>query len=529
MDQNERPRFYEGQYLGAGDLSAASLYGRVAQARHALGAHTWGIAIGLDLVERKLPSGEVQVTVAPGMAWDGYARPVVVLAPALLGADHFRNFQGNTPSNGQLLSVWLRYDETEAGAPSAGFESCAGGDQQARVIESFAIELGEPIIPHGSLTIAGRAVDAAKARSAFNPGAPDVYDESVPYQAFPDGGSLPPWWIPIGKVRWQKLPGQPGRLLARNDSAPDAMHRDSNLNRSFRHHLGVVAETIHAADGVLRLRDRWSDPAAIASDPKNPPVNDLLWVEGNMRVLGDARAAACNPLRFTNAWSAFPDKATNQAEICNDTGDYKTLMIVGNRSAGLLGPGLGRRVSVWDRLDVNGTLQVTGKIGTRDFSADAGYPTGWAGGIHTWDVYAEGAIGVGTKGSVKAFMNNDGLTVIGDARGGPWRMASDSALKKQVAPLRGALDKLLRLRGVGFEWKDPEKMGMLKGPQMGFIAQEVEPVFPGWVGQAPDGYKELAIRGFEALTVEALRELKNEIEQLKARLADQAPAKPDAP
>src|SRR5918995_5648054 len=35
-----------------------------------------------------------------------------------------------------------------------------------------------------------------------------------------------------------------------------------------------------------------------------------------------------------------------------------TLMIVGNRSAGISGPGLGRRVSVWDILEVNGNLRL---------------------------------------------------------------------------------------------------------------------------------------------------------------------------
>ena len=39
------------------------------------------------------------------------------------------------------------------------------------------------------------------------------------------------------------------------------------------------------------------------------------------------------------------------------------------------------------------------------------------------------------------------------------------------------------------------------------IAQEVETVLPDWVSTTPEGYKLLAIRGFEALTVEAFREL----------------------
>jgi hypothetical protein len=46
----------------------------------------------------------------------------------------------------------------------------------------------------------------------------------------------------------------------------------------------------------------------------------------------------------------------------------------------------------------------------------------------------------------------------------------------------------------------------------------VEKVFPDWVSSDREGYKELTIRGFEALAIEALRELKNEIEEIKKRL-----------
>jgi cytoskeletal protein CcmA (bactofilin family) len=82
------------------------------------------------------------------------------------------------------------------------------------------------------------------------------------------------------------------------------------------------------------------------------PAQDKLDVAGNLRILSNT-----NPIRFTSSWSGFPDPVTNQAEICNDTGNYKTLMIVGNKSAGG-----GRRVSVWDKLEVNGDLNVTGQL-----------------------------------------------------------------------------------------------------------------------------------------------------------------------
>lgn len=77
--------------------------------------------------------------------------------------------------------------------------------------------------------------------------------------------------------------------------------------------------------------------------------NDTLDIGGNLRIL-----TGSNPIRFTSSWSSFPERVTNQAEISNDTGTYKTLMIMGNRSAGF-----GRRVSIWDRLEVNGRMSVS--------------------------------------------------------------------------------------------------------------------------------------------------------------------------
>ena len=48
------------------------------------------------------------------------------------------------------------------------------------------------------------------------------------------------------------------------------------------------------------------------------------------------------------------------------------------------------------------------------------------------------------------------------------------------------------------------------GRHTGFIAQEVQQVFPDWIGATPDGYLTVGPNGFEALTVEALRDLRAE-------------------
>lgn len=102
--------------------------------------------------------------------------------------------------------------------------------------------------------------------------------------------------------------------------------------------------------------------------------------------------------------------------------------------------------------------------------------------------------------------------------GGSWTTGSDARLKKNIAPLGSALDRVLRLRGVTFEWIEPAKHGYLTGTQTGLIAQEVEKVFPEWVGTDAAGFRTLTIRGFEALAIESFRTLKTENDALRERV-----------
>jgi hypothetical protein len=98
--------------------------------------------------------------------------------------------------------------------------------------------------------------------------------------------------------------------------------------------------------------------------------------------------------------------------------------------------------------------------------------------------------------------------------------SSDQRLKKGIEPLTGALDQLLRIKGVSFEWKNPEEHGNKTGKQTGFIAQEVEKAFPAWVEEDKDGFKAIALPPMHlaALEVESIRELKAKNDALEARL-----------
>ncbi|HED64706.1 MAG TPA: hypothetical protein ENJ09_04025 [Planctomycetes bacterium] len=132
-----------------------------------------------------------------------------------------------------------------------------------------------------------------------------------------------------------------------------------------------------------------------------------------------------------------------------------------------------------------------------------------------------GRVGIGTS-SPSFTLHVNGSA--GKPGGGSWSVASDARLKEDVAPLVGALERLMRLRGVTFRYIDPEAIGERPGTQTGMIAQEVAQVFPEWVEEGPDGYLRLSIHGFEALAVEALRELRQEkdaeVRRLEAQLAE---------
>lgn len=296
MDQLERPVYYEGEYLGADDLAALVRYAREGQSRQSLGAHVWGIAVGLDLVERALPGGDVEIVLTPGLAWDGYGRTLLALAPRRLPLDLFAGV-GDTPAGPIAVEVWLVYRELPARPPAAGF-ACPDEDRFGRAVETFGLEVRRaPLADSHSVIVAGRSIPADQALHAFNPSKPALFDESVAAQELADGGDRQRWPLFAGVVRWRKDVGVAGRLIARTDPDRDA-------SRAGRRYIGAVAETILAPDGVLRLRDRSKDPndpvvnyrspvvGVPGPDPANPVVNDLVWCEGHLRVVGDTRLQA---------------------------------------------------------------------------------------------------------------------------------------------------------------------------------------------------------------------------------------------
>ena len=134
------------------------------------------------------------------------------------------------------------------------------------------------------------------------------------------------------------------------------------------------------------------------------------------------------------------------------------------------------------------------------------------GGATRMSVLSNGNVGIGITDPGYT------LTVNGTAwvTSGAWS-GSDIRWKKNIKPLENSLSKLLQLQGVGFNWKKDEypDLKFNDGPQIGFIAQDVEKIFPELVTTDNNGYKGISYEKIVPVLTEAIKELHVSLEQLK--------------
>ena len=96
--------------------------------------------------------------------------------------------------------------------------------------------------------------------------------------------------------------------------------------------------------------------------------------------------------------------------------------------------------------------------------------------------------------------------------------SSDERLKENKTKISNPLEKIDQLSGYEFDWIPMEGIHVHSGHDIGVIAQEVEKVFPEVVSDRENGYKAVKYEKLVSVLIEGIKELKQEVETLKAKI-----------
>ncbi len=107
---------------------------------------------------------------------------------------------------------------------------------------------------------------------------------------------------------------------------------------------------------------------------------------------------------------------------------------------------------------------------------------------------------------------------------GAYLNCSDARFKENVQPLTDSLEKVLKLRGVQFDWKRDEfpEHRFSQDRQVGFLAQEVAKVLPELVagGEGDQEFYSVSYGRLVPVLVEAIKELNGHVQQRDARITE---------
>ena len=175
-------------------------------------------------------------------------------------------------------------------------------------------------------------------------------------------------------------------------------------------------------------------------------------------------------------------------------------------------------------LDVNGTLIERGDLrmiqrgggagnngGNGRALVDAGLNQSGIGatGLHINYANDFGQVNIDSDTYVSGKVYSNGVALTSDAR-----------YKKNISALENPLENLLNLRGVAYDFdrdKWPAK-NFPEGRQIGFIAQEVERIFPELVLTDANGYKSVLYQNAVPILVEGMKAQQKQIDAQKREI-----------
>jgi hypothetical protein len=180
----------------------------------------------------------------------------------------------------------------------------------------------------------------------------------------------------------------------------------------------------------------------------------------------------------------FIGEGSRNIELATNSVTHMTITSSGNIGLGTGTPSV--RLQVMN----NGGGQSTARIHASGNSITTDWPSGWGGGLNTFDISCAGIYY---------------STLL---------QRSDVRKKDNITTYTRGLSEVLQLRPVSFNWKEHNSTET----QYGFIAQEVEQIIPELVNEDSEGYKNIK-HAYIPILINAIKELNEKINEINARLS----------
>ncbi len=133
---------------------------------------------------------------------------------------------------------------------------------------------------------------------------------------------------------------------------------------------------------------------------------------------------------------------------------------------------------------------------------------GFSAGSNNWNIYHSGLhFSFDENGTRRAYIT---------AGTGVYVVTSDKRMKKDITEIESVLEKVNQLKAYRYLYKDQDTRAK---KTIGFMAQDIQPLFPELVGETEDDYLGLNYAGFGVVAIKAIQEQQQIIDAQQQQLA----------
>lgn len=383
------------------------------------------------------------------------------------------------------------------------------GDFFARSTARLFLQSGISTTPGAGITV---STDNRVGMNAVAPAAQlDVFANGVPAALF-NNGTVGIGVDAAGAARPLTVSGTGPQVRVRNSGTQTldiAVEATGGAGSG-----GAGHASIQATDGInvraLRLNPL-GGPVAIGSLANDGTALSVKGVGPQFKIISPTNDAHRLEIAAITAGGAN-EIALGTLQVANEasTGPLSLNPNGGNVGVGTSAPAF--------KLEVAGNFNVQ-LSGTTGVSADAAYGLQSVGddyrqfrilrpGVGEWRVFCNGFNDLvfakgGTDNTQKSYIS--GTT-------GAYTVLSDRRVKHDIQPLHGVLERVMRMRPVSYRFNAAPDAPR---PSLGFIAQEVEPLFPEVVSDVGPDRKGMAYSELVPVAIGAIQEVNTETRQLK--------------